>query len=112
MAGNVEIDLFENQMKFPQDRRMSAAGGFEKFADFCSFFSTRSMLVLLAFAKVQRRFRNRWAPSTLASDHSSVCSGGEANMMKKRAVSAPYFSIKACGSTPLRLDFDMVPMPW
>ena len=32
-------------------------------------------------------------------------------MMKKRAVSAPYFSISACGSTPLFFDFDIVPMP-
>ena len=32
-------------------------------------------------------------------------------MMKKRAVSAPYLSISACGSTPLFFDFDMVPMP-
>ena len=32
-------------------------------------------------------------------------------MMKKRAVSAPYFSISACGSTPLFFDFDIVPTP-
>ena len=31
--------------------------------------------------------------------------------MKKRAVSAPYWSISACGSTPLFFDFDIVPMP-
>jgi hypothetical protein len=31
--------------------------------------------------------------------------------MKRRAVSAPYWSISACGSTPLFFDFDMVPMP-
>ena len=31
--------------------------------------------------------------------------------MKNRAMSAPYSSISACGSTPLFLDFDMVPMP-
>ena len=31
--------------------------------------------------------------------------------MKKRAVSAPYSSISACGSTPLFFDFDIVPMP-
>ena len=28
--------------------------------------------------------------------------------MKKRAVSAPYCSIKDCGSTPLFFDLDMV----
>ena len=38
-------------------------------------------------------------PSTPASDHSSDWSGGEANMMNRRAVSAPYWSIKA-----LRID--------
>src|SRR5258706_16177827 len=31
--------------------------------------------------------------------------------MKSRAVSAPYFSIKSCGSTPLFFDFDIVPRP-
>ena len=45
---------------------------------------------------------------TPASDHSSVCSGGAANIMKKRAVSAPYCSISDCGSTPLFFDLDMV----
>jgi hypothetical protein len=51
------------------------------------------------------------APSTPASDHSSVCSGGLANIMKKRAVSAPYSLDQRCGSTPLFFDFDIVPMP-
>jgi hypothetical protein len=32
-------------------------------------------------------------------------------MMKNRAVSAPYLSMSSCGSTPFRLDFDMVEMP-
>ena len=32
-------------------------------------------------------------------------------MMKKRAVSAPYFSMSSCGSTPLLRDLDIVPMP-
>jgi len=32
-------------------------------------------------------------------------------MTNSRAVSAPYFSMRSCGSTPLFFDFDMVPMP-
>ena len=31
--------------------------------------------------------------------------------MNRRAVSAPYLSTSACGSTPLFFDFDIVPMP-
>ena len=53
----------------------------------------------------------RNAPSTPSSDHSSVCSGGAANIMNSRAVSAPYCSTSLCGSTPLFFDFDIVPMP-
>ena len=49
------------------------------------------------------RLRKRNAPSTPSSDHSSVCSGGEANIMKSRAVSAPYFATSASGSTPFYL---------
>ncbi|CFP65048.1 Uncharacterised protein [Bordetella pertussis] len=51
------------------------------------------------------------APSTPESDHSSVCSGGLANMTNSRAVSAPRVSISDCGSTPLFLDLDIVPTP-
>jgi hypothetical protein len=51
------------------------------------------------------------SPSTPASDHSSDWSGGEANMMNRRAVSAPYWSIRACGSTPLFFDFDIFSVP-
>ena len=58
-----------------------------------------------------RRFMKRNAPSTPSSLHSSVCSGGAANIMNRRAVSAPYCSTSACGSTPLFFDFDIVPMP-
>ena len=36
-----------------------------------------------------RRLRNRLAPSTPESDHSSDCSGGAANMLNRRTVSAP-----------------------
>ena len=50
-------------------------------------------------------------PCTPSSDHSSDCSGGAVNIMKSRAVSAPYFSTRPCGSTPLFLDFDIVPSP-
>ena len=53
----------------------------------------------------------RNAPSTPSSLHSSDCSGGAANIMNSRAVSAPYVSTSDCGSTPLFFDFDIVPMP-
>jgi hypothetical protein len=61
--------------------------------------------------RFHRRRRKRKAPSTPASDHSSDWSGGEANMMNRRAVSAPYWSISACGSTPLFFDFDIFSVP-
>ena len=32
-------------------------------------------------------------------------------MTKRRAVSAPYWSISACGSTPLFFDFDIFSVP-
>ena len=32
-------------------------------------------------------------------------------MMKKRAVSAPYWSTSACGSTPLFFDLDIFSVP-
>jgi hypothetical protein len=32
-------------------------------------------------------------------------------MVYRRAVSAPYFSIRSCGSTPLFLDLDIVVQP-
>jgi hypothetical protein len=38
-------------------------------------------------------------------------SGGEANIMNRRQVSAPYFSIIDCGSTPLFLDLDIFSVP-
>ena len=41
------------------------------------------------------------------SDHSRLCSGGAANMMNRRTVSAPYLSMMSCGSMPLFLDFDI-----
>ena len=50
-------------------------------------------------------------PCTPSSDHSSVCSGGAVNIMNMRAVSAPNCSTSAVGSTPLFLDFDIVPSP-
>src|SRR5260221_123928 len=62
-------------------------------------------------ANPQSRLRKRNEPSAPESDQSSVCSGGLANIMKSRAVSAPYFSIRSCGSTPLLFDFDIVPRP-
>jgi hypothetical protein len=55
--------------------------------------------------------QEQFAPSTPSSDHSSDCSGGAVNIMNRRAVSAPYFSVSAFGSTPLLRDLDMVPMP-
>ncbi len=45
------------------------------------------------------------------SDHSSVASGGEANITKWRAVSAPYRSIRSSGSTPFLSDFDIFETP-
>ena len=36
---------------------------------------------------------------------------GAANIMNRRAVSAPYWSIRACGSTPLFFDFDIFSVP-
>ena len=32
-------------------------------------------------------------------------------MVNRRAVSAPYWSISACGSTPLFFDFDIFSVP-
>ena len=54
----------------------------------------------------------RDAPCTPSSDHSSVCSGGEANIVKSRAVSAPKRLTSPSGSTPLFSDFDILPSPW
>jgi hypothetical protein len=62
-------------------------------------------------AKFQTRRRKRYEPSTAASFHSSVASGGAVNMVYRRAVSAPYFSIRSCGSTPLRSLLPILPMP-
>ena len=53
----------------------------------------------------------RDAPCTPSSDHSRVCSGGEANIMNRRAVSAPKRSTSPSGSTPLFLDLDILPRP-
>src|SRR5690554_2403500 len=61
--------------------------------------------------KRQKRRKKRLAPSTAASDHSKDCSGGAANIINRRTVSAPYCSIMYCGSTPLFLDFDIFSMP-
>ena len=61
--------------------------------------------------KFQTRRRKRYEPSSAASFHSSVASGGAVNMVYRRAVSAPYFSIRSCGSTPLFLDLDIVVQP-
>lgn len=68
---------------------------------------TGSMLVHGAPEPAQEAKRS----CTPSSDHSSDCSGGEANMMNRRAVSAPYCSTRRLGSTPFPFDFDMVPMP-
>src|SRR6204780_4486242 len=57
------------------------------------------------------RLMNRNAPCTPSSDHSNVCSGGAANIMNSRAVSAPNSSTNTCGSTPLFLDLDIVTTP-
>ena len=62
-------------------------------------------------AHCHTRFKNLKLPSTAWSFHSRVASGGAVNMVYKRAVSAPYFSIKAWGSTPLFLLLLMVPTP-
>ena len=41
------------------------------------------------------------------SDHSNDCSGGAAKISKRRAVSAPYFSMIDSGVTTLPLDLDI-----
>src|SRR5512137_1649722 len=63
---------------------------------------------LCKYACFQSLFRNLNAPSTPLSDHSRDCSGGAANMINKRTVSAPYSSINPCGSTVLPLDLDIL----
>ena len=66
---------------------------------FCAEFNDKpsklgaSPACVKSCASFQTRFKNRCAPSTPESDHSSVCSGGDVNMMNKRTVSAPYCSI-------------------
>jgi len=50
-------------------------------------------------------------PSTPASFHSRLCSGGAANIENRRTVSAPYLSTMVCGSTPLFLDFAIFSVP-
>ncbi|MNT43575.1 hypothetical protein D3C72_1800560 [compost metagenome] len=65
----------------------------------------------LAWAKFHTRRRKRDAPSTPEPLHSSCCSGGAANITNRRAVSAPYWSISACGSMPLFFDFDIFSTP-
>ena len=67
--------------------------------------------VLSLWPKFHTLRKKRWLPSTPASFHSKVASGGAVNMVYRRAVSAPCCSIKSCGSTPLFLDLDMVPTP-
>src|SRR5260364_177099 len=37
--------------------------------------------------------------------------GGGAKIVNRRTVSAPYWSISVCGSTPLFFDFDIFSMP-
>ena len=49
----------------------------------------RSLYWTLSMTMFQRRFRKRCAPSTPEADHSRVSSAGEANIMKRRTVSAP-----------------------
>src|SRR5690606_6410531 len=70
-----------------------------------------AMVAPCCWANDHTRRRKRCAPSTPDSDHSTVCSGGLANITNRRAVSAPMESMSDCGSTPLFLDLDMVPMP-
>ncbi|CSC65763.1 Uncharacterised protein [Vibrio cholerae] len=57
------------------------------------------------------RRRKRFAPSTPDSCHSNVMSAGEANIMNRRTVSAPYLSTISCGSIPLFFDLDILIMP-
>src|SRR5580692_361785 len=64
-----------------------------------------------SYTAFHNRLMNRNAPCTPSSDHSKVCSGGAANMMNSRAVSAPNSSTSTCGSTPLFLDLDIVTTP-
>ena len=55
----------------------------------------------------QTRMRNRNAPSSPASLHSTSFSGGATNITYSRRASAPYFAIMSSGSTTLPFDFDM-----
>ena len=55
--------------------------------------------------------KKRCAPDTPSSLHSSVCSGGAANIVNRRTVSAPCLSMAVCGSTPLFFDFDILVTP-
>ncbi len=58
------------------------------FADIAPVLALAATCSCTAF---HRRRRNRFAPSTPSSDHSSDCSGGAVNIMNRRAVSAPIF---------------------
>ena len=66
---------------------------------------------LYSYTKFHTRPKKRFAPSTPDSCHSSVISAGDANIMKRRTVSAPYFSTISCGSIPLFFDFDILVIP-
>ena len=58
--------------------------------------------------KSQTRRRKRFAPSTPASFHSSVCFGRRREHREQARGVGAVLSIRSCGSTPLFLDFDIV----
>ena len=89
-------------------RRNSCSASFKLLGNE-SDASRKALAWLLEYIHTRRKKRE--APSTPAPDHSNCCSGGAANMTNNRAVSAPYSSIKACGSTPLFLLFDIFSTP-
>ena len=79
-------------------------------ADRLSIFkiTTVDCCVTCVTTSFHKRFKKRAAPSTPSSFHSSDWSGGAANRINRRTVSAPYLSINCCGSTVLPLDLDIL----
>ena len=62
-------------------------------------------------ANVHSRRRNRYAPSTPVSDHSSVAPAGWRTSRTGARCRRRSGRSASCGSTPLCFDFDIVPTP-
>src|SRR4051812_31430871 len=75
---------------------------------YVSVVSSAGASLTLAF---HNRRRKRKLSSAPESDHAALWSGGPANIVKTRAVSAPNLAMMSFGSTTLFLLLDIFSMP-